>query len=121
MADDPDRERVVELLDLAAGFLRAEADATIEATVGQAQEWPSAAIEALLRALARAVVAEDHIDRHMGEPATAMDMMMGRLIAKHTPMMGNGDPLDLADVARMVALTAAGLEALSADEDAQRP
>ena len=45
---------------------------------------------------------EDHLERHLSGPLTPPDNMMGRVIAKHTPMRGNGEPLDLARVDRHV-------------------
>lgn len=58
-----------------------------------------------------AVTAEDHLQRDMPGPLTPPDKMMARLLAKHTPMRGNGEPVDLAAVTSLIAVTAGNLRA----------
>jgi hypothetical protein len=110
-----DREILVEYLEFAATYLRTEADRTIEATIDQADDWPQEDVDALLAVLAETVAVEDHLERYFAGPLPPPKNMMGRLIAKHTPMDGEGEPLILANVTTLIAQTASNLRNRAGD------
>jgi hypothetical protein len=81
-----DGESLIDYLEMAVAYLRAEAEFTIKATIDQGPKSGRKKTSTRYSRVRAAMMAvEDHLERHFSGPLTPPDRMMGRLIAKHTP------------------------------------